>query len=154
MPDFMDIAIQQAKDGIRLGHGGPFGACIVQNGKLISAAHNQVLQSNDPTMHAEMQAISMAGRTLGRFDLSDCELYTSCEPCPMCLGAIYWARIKKVYYACTQDDAAAIGFDDRKFYIDIRSGKTPDLIEVAMLGRQKALAVFDDWKTQADRKVY
>jgi guanine deaminase len=154
MPNFMDIAIEEANKGVALGHGGPFGACIAKDGRLISIAHNRVLKYNDPTLHAEMQAISQAARALGRFDLSDCELYTSCEPCPMCLGAVYWARIKRVYYAATRDDAADGGFDDRKFYEDMGKGNLPEGVELIQIDRDKALVPFRRWNEKPDRKIY
>lgn len=154
MPDFMGIAIEEAKAGVLKGHGGPFGACIVKDNKLISSAHNQVLRYNDPTLHAEMQAISEAARKLGRFDLSDCELYTSCEPCPMCLGAIYWSRIRKVYFAGTRDDAADAGFDDRKFYEDMGSGHCPEGVELKQVDRERAMEAFSSWNSKPDRKIY
>lgn len=154
MNDFMDIAVQEAIDGSRAGHGGPFGACVVKEGKVISAAHNRVLLKNDPTLHAEMQAISEAARKLGSFDLSGCELYTSCEPCPMCLGAIYWARIKKVFFAADRYDAADAGFDDKKFYEDVENGRPPEGVEIVQSGREKALTAFLVWNQKEDRRLY
>lgn len=108
----MDIAIKEATKGMRKGEGGPFGAIIVKNGKIIACAHNTVLKSKDPTAHAEVNAIRKASKKLKRFDLSDCEIYTSCEPCPMCFSAIHWARIPKIYYAATISDAKKAGFNE------------------------------------------
>lgn len=111
-PHFMQLAIAEAKTGIKKGHGGPFGAVIVKDGKLIASSHNQVLKNNDSTCHGEVSAIREAEQVLGTYDLSNCELYTTSEPCPMCLAAILWANIKKVYYGCTLNDNAKIGFRD------------------------------------------
>ncbi|MFQ5447688.1 MAG: nucleoside deaminase, partial [Saprospiraceae bacterium] len=113
---FMREAIRLAFEGMRNGTGGPFGAVVVKNGEIIGRGNNRVAASNDPTAHAEIVAIREACRHLGHFQLEDCILYTSCEPCPMCLGAIYWARPKKIFYACTRGDAAAIQFDDDFIY--------------------------------------
>lgn len=154
MPDFMDVAVEEAVLGASCGHGGPFGACVVKDGQVIARAHNRVVVDTDPTLHAEMQAISMAARKLGRFDLSDCELYTSCEPCPMCLGAIYWARIGKVYYAGDRNDAAEAGFDDRNFYEQMESGRVPEGLSLVQIGREKALKAFRVWNEKADKVPY
>ena len=119
----MEIAKNQADEGMKANEGGPFGAVIVKNGQIIATGHNEVLKTNDPTAHAEIVAIRKATAKLGRFDLSDCEIYSSCEPCPMCFAAIHWAKIKKLYYGCTRFDAAGIGFDD-KFIYDVIAGKS------------------------------
>mmetsp|Transcript_8595 Transcript_8595/g.13911 ORF Transcript_8595/g.13911 Transcript_8595/m.13911 type:complete len:150 (+) Transcript_8595:348-797(+) len=109
----MDVAIEEAKEGVERGEGGPFGAVIVDaNGKIIARAHNMVLQSNDPTAHAEMEVIRKASARLGKFDLSGCKIYTTCEPCPMCFGAIHWAKIQHCIYSATGQDAANAGFDN------------------------------------------
>lgn len=150
----MDIAVNEALKGVLKGHGGPFGACVTLDGRVISVAHNRVIGLNDPTLHAEIQAISKAARKLGRFDLSDCELYTSCEPCPMCLGAIYWARIKKVYFAADRYDAADAGFDDKKFYDDMSSGRTIEGVELVRVGKAKATEAFKAWKDKPDKTLY
>ena len=113
---FMEKAIQMALRNVITNQGGPFGAIVVKDGKIIGTGRNEVTASNDPTAHAEMQAIRAACQYLNDFQLIDCEIYTSCEPCPMCIGAIYWARPKAVYYACTKEDAAKIGFDDQFIY--------------------------------------
>ena len=116
MNKYMHMAILEARKGIRKGHGGPFGAVIVKNGEVIGKGHNEVVKNNDPTCHGEMMAIHKACKKLGTFDLSGCELYTSCYPCPMCLSATIWANIKKVYYGNTKEDAANIGFRDDFIY--------------------------------------
>lgn len=113
---FMALAIEEAKEGIRAHHGGPFGAVIVKDGKVVGKGHNQVVKNNDPTCHGEVMAIHDACKNLGTFDLSGCEIYTTGEPCPMCLGAILWANIGKVYYGCTVLDTDNIGFRDDTFY--------------------------------------
>jgi guanine deaminase len=113
---FLDLAIAEAVRGARAGQGGPFGAVVVKDGEVIAKAANVVVASNDPTAHAEVQAIRAACTTLGTFQLTGCDLYASCEPCPMCLGAILWARLRAVYYAATRREAAAAGFDDAVFY--------------------------------------
>src|SRR4030095_1113397 len=116
---FMLEAIRLSSDGMNLDIGGPFGCVIVRNNEIIGRGNNQVTSTNDPTAHAEVTAIRNACRQLNTFQLEDCELYTSCEPCPMCLGAIYWSKIKKIYYACTRTDAASIGFSDDFIYNEI-----------------------------------
>ena len=115
----MREAIRLSKEGMESGHGGPFGAVVVKDGEIIASGFNRVLSSNDPTAHAEVTAIREACQRLKHFQLDDCILYTSCEPCPMCLGAIYWARPKAVYYANTRKDAAEIGFDDDFIYREL-----------------------------------
>ena len=119
----MRMAINEARKGIRAGHGGPFGAVIVKDGVVVGKGHNQVLKNNDPTCHGEMMAIHKACKKLGTYDLSGCELYTTCYPCPMCLSAIIWSNIKKVYYGNTPTDAEEIGFRDEFIYNYIRNIK-------------------------------
>lgn len=116
MNKFMRMAIMEARKGIRRGHGGPFGCVIVKNGEVVSKGHNHVVVNNDPTCHGEVDAIRKAGKKLGTFDLSGCELYTTHYPCPMCACAIQWANIKTIYYGCTVEDTANIGFRDKEFY--------------------------------------
>ena len=118
---FIKKVIQLALDNVTGNTGGPFGAVVVKNGEMVGVGQNQVTRLNDPTAHAEIQAIREACQRLNTFQLDDCELYTSCEPCPMCLGAIFWARPKAVYYACTKEDAATIGFDDKFIYEQLES---------------------------------
>lgn len=115
----MGKAVQIALENVLSSHGGPFGAIVVKDGQIVGTGRNEVTATNDPTAHAEVQAIREACRNLKTFQLTECELYTSCEPCPMCLGAIYWARPKNVYFACTKEDAARIGFDDQFIYEQI-----------------------------------
>lgn len=136
------------------GGGGPFGAVIAREGEIIAEASNSVTIDNDPTAHAEVNAIRRAARKLGSFDLSGCEIYTSCEPCPMCLGAIYWSHIDKIYYANTRKDAAEIGFDDDFIYqeIDLPLEKRRKPIEEFM--RSEALEAFELWKAKDDRTEY
>ncbi|TGU86349.1 nucleoside deaminase, partial [Mesorhizobium sp. M00.F.Ca.ET.186.01.1.1] len=116
---WMEHAVNLALDNVTASRGGPFGAIVVKDGQIVGRGRNEVTARNDPTAHAEVQAIREACQKLGTFQLDDCELYTSCEPCPMCLGAIYWARPRAVYYACTKEDAARVGFDDQFIYEQI-----------------------------------
>lgn len=141
----MKIALDEAYEGIRNGDGGPFGSCIVKNNEIISSGHNHVLTNNDPTCHGEVDAIRKACEKLGTFDLSECELYTTGEPCPMCLCACMWANIKKVYYGCTLLDNEMIGFRDEDF--DEKFGgreKFGDYLE--MIDRDECLKLFEDYK--------
>ena len=127
MNRWMQIAYNEAVEGMLADEGGPFGAVIVKGEKVIATAHNEVLKSNDPTAHAELNAIRRASKLLGSFDLSECTLYCTCKPCPMCLGAIFWARIGTVYYGATGEDAARGGFDDLRFY-DMLEGRNSDVV--------------------------
>jgi guanine deaminase len=155
MNSYMKKALEEAFRGMESGQGGPFGAVIVQNGEIIAAAHNKVLATNDPTMHAEIAAIRQASAKLGRFDLSDCEIYSTCQPCPMCLGAVFWAKIPKLYYGCTESDAEEIGFDDRFIYEAIRTGlENQDKLKIETLGRQECLEVFKAWEEKQDKQKY
>lgn len=142
--DYMQMAIEEARSGIRQGHGGPFGSVIVKDGRVVAKGHNMVLANNDPTAHGEMMAIRHAGSALGTFDLSGCTLYTTGEPCHMCLCAILWANIDKVYYGCTIADNGRIGFRDDKFNT-IFGGrdKLTDLLEE--LDREACLRLFDEY---------
>lgn len=149
----MRAAVSLSEDSIAKG-GGPFGAVIVKDGKVIAKGNNCVTTSCDPTAHAEVSAIRSAARTLGTFDLSGCEIYTSCEPCPMCLGAIYWARLDKIYYSNTQADAAKIGFDDSFIYDEIALDKSQRRLKMEQLLDQKAIKVFDDWAANSDKVEY
>nr|WP_321265891.1 nucleoside deaminase [uncultured Sulfurimonas sp.] len=152
MNKWMKIAYNEATKGMLANDGGPFGAVIVKDNKIISQAHNEVLKTNDPTAHAEMNAIRKASQTLGTFDLSGCVLYTSCMPCPMCLGAIFWARISTVYYGATEEDAARGGFDD-KFFYEMLDGKNSDL-DLKQLDAKQNAELFDMWLKKRDRKIY
>lgn len=147
-------AIALSREGMERGDGGPFGAVVVQDGVMIAEGNNRVLASNDPTAHAEVVAIRRATEKLGRFDLSDCEIYTSCEPCPMCLGAIYWARPKAVYYANTKHDAAAIAFDDSFIYDEIATPMSERAISFRHTPSDEAHAVFDEWAMKQDKTQY
>jgi guanine deaminase len=153
MDRFMKLAIDEAEKGIRKEDGGPFGAVIVKKDKVIAVGHNKVLGTNDPTAHAEVVAIRRASAKLKSFDLHDCILYTTCEPCPMCFSAIHWARIKKVVYGCTRKDAAKIGFDDQHFY-DIIEKKARDEIKSQHIDRKECMIVFKDWVKKKDKRMY
>jgi guanine deaminase len=152
--EFMREAIRLSVEKMQAGYGGPFGAVVVRNGEIIARGYNNVLSSNDPTAHAEVDAIRKACAALGTYQLSDCELYTSCEPCPMCLGAIYWARPKAVYYGNTKEDAAAIGFDDQFIYEEIGQPFEQRSIPMYPLLREEALAGFRAWQEKPDRAEY
>lgn len=151
---FMKNAAQEAMEGVKNGHGGPFGAVIVKDNTIIAKAHNEVIKNNDPTDHAEMIAIRSAAKMLGRFDLSDCELYTSCEPCPMCLSAIHWAKIEKVYFGCTREDAAEIGFDDKYIYDVIKGTADHKKVELEQRDRKTCLEAFSEWKGKENKVQY
>lgn len=151
---FMKRAIELSIQGSAGGKGGPFGAVIVRNGEIVGEGFNQVTSTNDPTAHAEVVAIRNACQNLNSFQLLDCELYTSCEPCPMCLGAIYWARPSKVYYANTRDDAAQAGFDDAFIYDEIPLPLAERKIEMIPLGREEAKKSFELWNEKNDKVDY
>lgn len=151
---FMKKAIELSQVKMEQGCGGPFGAVIVQNGQIISEGWNKVTSSNDPTAHAEVEAIREASKKLGRFDLSDCEIYTSCEPCPMCLSAIYWAKISKIYYANTKEDAAAIEFADDFLYKELVRSRQERSIPMQRLLEKEALRVFEIWNNKIDKVSY
>lgn len=155
MNEFMKIANDEAIQGSSGGEGGPFGAVICKEGAIIARGHNEVLKTNDPTAHAEIVAIRRASALLGRFDLSDCEIYTSCEPCPMCLAAIYWARMSKVFYGCTKEDAAAIGFDDNAIYEFIKDPlRYSQTLRLVLLDRDQCLKSFEKWVSKQDKVIY
>jgi guanine deaminase len=150
----MARAIQLSIEGVQSGRGGPFGAVIVRNGEIVAEGANQVTSTNDPTAHAEVVAIRRACEKLGVFELADCELYTSCEPCPMCFGAIYWARLSRVYFASTAEDAAEAGFDDSFIYSELRLPKAERRIPTAQMMREEALAGFRAWTDRPDKIPY
>jgi len=150
---FMQTAIDEARHGMDHNHGGPFGAVIVKDGEIISRAHNDVLRTNDPTAHAEILAIRQASEILDRFDLSDCEIYTTSEPCPMCLAAIYWARIRTIYFGSGKEDVARIGFDDSRFYELIKSGNDPELSRIN-IEKEKCLDLLKRWEKKPDKQMY
>lgn len=142
--DFMQEAIKEADAGISAGHGGPFGTVIVKDGTIVGRGHNAVLLKHDPTCHGEMEAIRNACAQLGTHDLSGCELYTTAEPCPMCLGGILWANIQRVYYGCNRQDTDSIGFRDDAFY-EAFNGKR-SLFTLTEQGRADCLSLFDRYK--------
>ena len=150
---FMQMAVDLANENIKTG-GGPFGAIIVCNGEVVGKGSNCVTNLNDPTAHAEVMAIRNASQRLGRFDLSDCVVYTSCEPCPMCLGAIYWAKIKCVFYGNTRSDAASVGFDDDFIYKEISMPIEQRSIIMKPLLKDVASETFTIWKQMPDKNEY
>ncbi|PIN69601.1 tRNA-specific adenosine deaminase [Candidatus Woesearchaeota archaeon CG11_big_fil_rev_8_21_14_0_20_43_8] len=147
----MELAVEEAKKGMKRNEGGPFGAVIKRNGKIIAIAHNTVLKEKDPTCHAEINAIKKACKRLKRFDLSDCEIYSTCEPCPMCLSAILWARIKTLHYSSTRKDAKEAGFDDSEFY-DVFSGKKKSKLKVIKQKTKNSL--FHECMEKEDKVLY
>ena len=151
---FMEEAIALAEKGIEQNEGGPFGCVIVKDDEIIGRGNNKVTSTNDPTAHAEIIAIREACKNLNSYQLEDCEIYTSCEPCPMCLGAIYWARPKIIYYANTRKDAAKIGFDDSIIYDEISSDLTERKIPIINICREKANVAFTEWQNKKDKKLY
>ncbi len=151
---FMREAIRISLAKMRGNHGGPFGAVVVRRGKIVGRGWNQVTSANDPTAHAEVTAIRDACQRLKTFHLDDCELYTSCEPCPMCLAAIYWARIGKVYYGNTRQDAAEVEFDDDLIYREVAAPIGERKIPMKQLLRSEALTAFGEWKTKSDKVRY
>ena len=151
MNKYMRMAINEARKGIRAGHGGPFGAVIVKDGVVVGKGHNQVVKNNDPTCHGEVMAIHKACKTLKTFDLSGCELYTTGEPCPMCFAAILWANISKVYYGCNIIDTEDIGFRDKVFY-EMTDEKKKEF--VTELDRKACLKLYDEYKKISDKVNY
>jgi tRNA(Arg) A34 adenosine deaminase TadA len=152
--DFMRRAIALSRQGLEEGRGGPFGAVVVLDGRIVGEGFNQVTSTNDPTAHAEVVAIRTACAALGRFDLSGCEIYASCEPCPMCLSAIYWARIGRIYYGNGRADAARIGFDDASIYEQVAAPIQDRAIPMFQLLPGEARSPFDDWERKVDRIRY
>ncbi len=152
MNKWMKIAYEEAITGMSANHGGPFGAVIIKDNKIIASAHNQVLKSKDPTAHAEINVIRKASKILNNFDLSDCTLYTTCQPCPMCLGAIFWSRIKVVYYGATKDDAAKGGFDDHRFY-EMMAGNNNE-VSLKQIDHQENAELFQQWNKKTDAQQY
>jgi tRNA(Arg) A34 adenosine deaminase TadA len=150
----MARAIALAVENARSGRGGPFGCVVVNDGEIISEGVNRVTATNDPTAHAEVVAIRQACQKLGRFELKGCDLYTSCEPCPMCLSAIYWARIEKVYFGGLASDAAKIGFDDSVIYDEIARPPLLRTIPMVQMMRKEALAAFRAWEENPDKTSY
>lgn len=152
--EFMKLAIDKSKYGMDNNFGGPFGAVIVKNNEIIADGFNIVTSSNDPTAHAEITVIRKACGRLKTFNLEGCELYTSCEPCPMCLSAIYWARIKKIYYANTKEDADTIDFSDKFIYNELSKNKKDRELKMEQIGRDEAIKVFDAWSKKVDKIEY
>lgn len=154
MNKFMKIAVEEAFIGMRKGEGGPFGAVIVKDGEVIARAHNEVISTNDPTMHAEVNAIRKATKLLGRFDLSDCEIYSSCEPCPMCFAAIHWAKMKSLYIGASRYDAADIGFDDQYIYDVINKTADHQQVKIEIIDCDECLTPFNEWKEMEEKTEY
>lgn len=151
---FMHEAIALSKQGMQSGAGGPFGCVVIKGEEIIGRGYNSVTSTNDPTAHAEVVAIRDACQTLAHFQLEGCEIYTSCEPCPMCLGAIYWARPKAIYYANNRMDAAAAGFDDSMIYEECNRSPEDRRIPTFSVGRDEAITVFEHWKTMGNKTPY
>ena len=149
MKKAIDLSIENVKNG-----GGPFGAVIVKDGEIIAASSNSVTSDNDPTAHAEVNVIRLATKKLGRFDLSDCEIYSSCEPCPMCLGAIYWARLDKLYFANNKEDAKNIGFDDSFIYDEIAIDYKNRKLKTVQMMRNEAIEAFKNWENNENKIEY
>ncbi len=150
----MKEALSLAADNVRRSEGGPFGAVVVKNGKIIGKGGNKVTVMNDPTAHAEIVAIRNAAKNMGTFDLSGCEIFSSCEPCPMCLGAIYWARIESLFYAATKDDASKADFDDSFIYKEFALPKEQRSIASMQLMREDAVKVFEEWAASESKIPY
>jgi guanine deaminase len=151
---FILEAIELSRSGMMGNEGGPFGCIIVKDDKIVGKGNNRVTSTNDPTAHAEIVAIRDACKNLGTFQLDNCEIYTSCEPCPMCMGAIYWARPKKVYFANTRIDAAQIGFDDSMIYEELIQPLEQRKIAIECIGRDDAIKVFQEWQNKMDKTEY
>ena len=154
MDEFMKEAILEAFEGIGLRAGGPFGAVIVKDNKVIARGHNKVIETNDPTAHAEIVAIREATKLLGRFDLSDCILYTTCEPCPMCYSAAHWAKIPLIYYGATKEDAKDIGFDDSYIYEVLQNKHSNEKMKICQIDRELCLEPFRKYEEDEERILY
>lgn len=151
---YIHKAVEAAVENVENNSGGPFGAIVVKDGKIIGVGKNQVTSLNDPTAHAEVQAIRAACEYLGDFQLTDCDIYTSCEPCPMCIGAIYWARPRAVYYACTKEEATAIGFDDQFIYEQLALPMEQRSITMKQLFPKERLIPFQTWEMTKNKIEY
>jgi guanine deaminase len=151
---FMARAIELSIENVQSGRGGPFAAVIVKDNHIVADGTNRVTATNDPTAHAEVLAIREACQKLGHFELKDCEIYTSCEPCPMCFGAIYWARLSRIYFANTAEDAAKIGFDDSFIYCELKLPQARRRIPTIQIMRDEALAGFRSWVAKSDKILY
>ena len=152
--EFMRRAIALGIENVRTGQGGPFGAVVVKDGRVVAEGANRVTTTNDPTAHAEIVVIREACRVLGVFQLTGCDLYTTCEPCPMCLGAIYWARPARVFYACVAADAAAAGFDDAFIYEELKCPPAARRMPMKQLLREESLEIFSLWKSKENKTPY
>lgn len=152
--DFIRRAIEIGREGMRAGKGGPFGALVVKDGKIVGESSNRVTSTTDPTAHAEVMAIRSACKALDTFILKDCTLYSSCEPCPMCLGAIYWARLDRVYFAAFHSDAAKADFDDSFIYSEIDKEPANRKIPMAQILREEGISLFEEWIRMEDKRVY
>ena len=151
---FMLEAVQLGREGMLNNEGGPFGCVIVKDDVIVGRGWNKVIAQNDPTAHAEVTAIRDACKNLGTFQLAGCEIYTSCEPCPMCMGAIYWARPAKVYFANTRKDAANIGFDDSLIYDELTLPLHERKISIECVGREDAIKLFEEWVKKENKNLY
>ena len=155
MNEFMKIAKDLSEENLSTNAGGPFGACIVKDGKIIGKGNNHVLKNNDPTAHAEIEAIRDACKNINSYDLSNCELYTSCYPCPMCLSAIIWSNIKKVYYGNTKEDAENIGFRDNFIYDFIKNNNSDkNILDLESMDREETIKVFEEYINKEDKEIY
>lgn len=152
--NFMQEAIRLSRQGISNNEGGPFGCIVVKGEEIVGYGWNKVTSTNDPTAHAEVEAIREACKRLNTFQLNGCEMYTSCEPCPMCMGAIYWARPEKVFYANTREHAAAIGFDDALIYEELGMAMHDRKIKMTCLGGEEAIKVFEEWRGLENKRLY
>jgi guanine deaminase len=150
----MEEAWAEAKRGILAGEGGPFGATVVRDGRIVASGHNQVIKTLDPTAHAEIVAIRAANQILGSYDLSDCELYATAYPCPMCLGAILWARIKTVYYGCDLEQVGAIGFSDQAFYHAMQKPGDSPLVRLIQIENASCSSLLQEWLNKEDHRLY
>jgi len=151
---FMKVAIDLAFEGMRENKGGPFGAVVVQNGVIVGRGYNRVTSTNDPTAHAEIVAIRDACKQLNTFELSDCVIYTTCEPCPMCLAAIYWSHVNKIFYGSTKVDAANINFDDSFIYDEIMKNNSDRKLNMKQISRDETIELFNEWQNKTDRISY
>jgi guanine deaminase len=155
MDQYMRMALAEALGGMRANQGGPFGAVIVApGGRVVARAHNRVIATKDPTAHAEIEAIREASRALGKFDLSDCVIYASSEPCPMCLAAILWARIPRILYGCTHEQAARAGFSDADISDVIRGTSTASPVALEQLDEKECLIALREWEAKPDKVSY
>lgn len=154
MNEFMRRALTEADQGMRAGDGGPFGAVVVKDGQIVGIGHNQVLKDCDSTAHAEVVAIRQAERRLGTHDLSGCEIFATCYPCPMCLAAILWSRIGTVYYGSTAEQAASIGFDDQTFYDAVRDPEASAQLELIRIEHDAFAQLFQDWQSMENKTIY